>query len=131
MNRFLVLIALCSTLSCACSKDGGEMLHIVPDKVDLTWESQQFQVTCLEHYYIVKTLSIDEAFQGAPMRFDDLSETYSFDLEWLHWSYKKGNDYATVSVDANDTGKVRHAQINMVDGCDAWGRLTITQQPKE
>jgi len=139
MNRFLVLFALCFSLSCACSKDGGEICHLVPDKVDLTWESQQFQVTSLESYYVVTTIYMDdnyynymtsEALHNAKQSLR-LNEAYSFDIEWLHWSYKKEDGCVTVSVDANETGTVRKAQINMGDGCDATARLTITQQPKE
>ena len=139
LGRFLVLFALCFSLSCACSKDGGEICHLVPDKVDLTWESQQFQVTSLESYYVVTTIYMDDNYYDNRNTEElyhaneslRLNNAYSFDIEWLHWSYKKEDGCVTVSVDANETGKVRTAQINMGDGCDASARLTITQQPKE
>lgn len=60
----------------------------------------------------------------------DTEKTNSAEAEWVHWRHQEGEDFSTVTVDENLTGKERTARI-YVFAYDIGGVLSITQRPKE
>lgn len=116
----------------ACSRDGG-VLHVVPNNVKLSGESQSFTVTTKERQpYYIYNINIGETryeyYHESLLADVDIQGECRLDIEWLHWQHHSGDEFATVSVDENNSGEVRKAQIN-ISGYDISGILSITQLP--
>ena len=102
--------------------------------MELSWEQQSFQVTSSEYYYVsmimIDNTKYNNIYNPHENIIADTQTTSSAEAEWVHWRHQEGEDYSTVTVDENLTGKERTACIYVFDNV-CGGVLSITQRPKE
>ena len=137
IQSYLKAFAFCFSfciLQCACSRDGG-LIHVVPNNVKLSGDSQSFTVTTKEREpYFIYLITIGDTrydkYGDDFMKKYDIQGTCNLDVEWIHWQHSAGDVFSTVSVDENQSGIVREARI-YIGSTDCSGILSITQLSKE
>ena len=126
----LIVLMISLAFLCSCIRGGGS-IKLSPDHVVLSWERQSFQLTSSDYYYVSQIRIGDTRY--SIKTYDntvDTEKTNSAEAEWVHWRHQEGEDFSTVTVDENLTGKERTARI-YVFAYDIGGVLSITQRPKE
>ena len=137
MKKLLILLNLISFMFFlfSCRKEIGKNkfpIGLSPNQVVLSWESQSFSLTS-NRDYDVDDIIIDNRYSPSGFFFNNMYDSQgscSIDFEWVHWTHVEGDDYATIVVDENLTGKSRTACL-IVTNRDSYDRLSITQRPKE
>ena len=126
------LIAMLAASSCAKfpdAYDGYEApISLSPNAVTLSSESQNFHLTSNNIYHILKITVEGKEYNDFPSNSSNSVQTGSVDVEWIHWAHVEGNDFSTMSVDENLTGKVRTASME-VKGLYVSDCISITQLP--
>lgn len=140
--RFRTYLLLCLlltlTLCPCCNKpwwehpedyEGYEApISLSPNAVTLSSESQNFHLTSNNIYHILKITVEGKEYNDFPSNSSNSVQTGSVDVEWIHWAHVEGNDFSTMSVDENLTGKVRTASMK-VKGLYVSDCISITQLP--
>ena len=129
----IVVISLFFICLCSCIRGGGS-IKLSPSHMELSWEQQSFQVTSSDYYYVSMIMIDNTKYNNIYNPYEniiaDTQTPSSAEAEWVHWRHQEGEDYSTVTVDENLTGKERTACIYVFDNV-CGGVLSITQLPKE
>lgn len=129
----LIVLMISLAFLCSCIRGGGS-IKLSPSHMELSWEQQSFQVTSSEYYFVSMIMIDNTKYNNIYNPYEniiaDTQTTSSAEAEWVHWRHQEGEDYSTVTVDENLTGKERTARI-YVFAYDIGGVLSITQRPKE
>ena len=135
MIKRILSILLVAVLVCSCfigydGYSGWKGLGLSHKHPVLSWESQSFQLTSEEFYYVYRVSFDDGHYIDVDQHKAHTHITSQVDADWIHWSHREGDDYATVSIDENGTGKARTACLYL--GCyDIYGQVYVTQEPRE
>ena len=128
------LIAMLAASSCAKFPDDYDgydtPVGLSPNNVILSAEGQSFQLTSEKYYYITRIVIDGQHYTEFPRSTSNSKTSGAIDVEWVHWTHEEGDNFSTLLIDENASGKERTAIIQVSQG-DAGDRLSIIQRPKE